>query len=72
MSSKRKDIVLRIIYFGSFSVITALRCFFVRERPTAEANTFFVLGGMVIVAAIEMKVAVIAVNLSERSPSSLP
>jgi hypothetical protein len=63
MSKRRKIAVLSVIAFGSSSVIIA--CF--RLIPLLELNTSpdtsWVLGKMVIVAALEIQFAVIAVNL---------
>jgi hypothetical protein len=63
MSTRRKIAVLSVIAFGSSSVIIA--CF--RLIPLVELNdspdTSWVLGKMVIVAALEIQFAVIAVNL---------
>jgi hypothetical protein len=63
MSTRRKVAVLSVIAFGSSSVIIA--CF--RLIPLFELNssadTSWVLGKMVIVAALEIQFAVIAVNL---------
>lgn len=63
MSTCRKIAVLSVIAFGSSSVIIA--CF--RLIPLFELNsspdTSWVLGKMVIVAALEIQFAVIAVNL---------
>jgi hypothetical protein len=63
MSTRRKIAVLGIIAFGSSSVIIA--CF--RLIPLLELNsspdTSWVLGKMIIVAALEIQFAVIAVNL---------
>jgi hypothetical protein len=63
MSMRRKIAVLSVIAFGSSAVIIA--CF--RLIPLLELNsspdTSWVLGKMVIVAALEIQLAVIAVNL---------
>jgi hypothetical protein len=63
MSTRRKIAVLSVIAFGSSSVIIA--CF--RLIPLVELNNSpdvsWVLGKMVIVAALEIQFAVIAVNL---------
>ncbi|KAF2470654.1 uncharacterized protein BDR25DRAFT_261751 [Lindgomyces ingoldianus] len=63
MSLRRKIAVLCVIGFGACAVIIA--CF--RLIPLFELNsspdTSFVLGKMVIVAALEIQFAVIAVNL---------
>jgi hypothetical protein len=63
MSLRRKVAVLGVMVFGSSSVIVA--CF--RLMPLLELNnspdTSWVLGKMVIVAALEIQLAIIAVNL---------
>ena len=63
MSVRRKAAVLGVMAFGSSSVIIA--CF--RLIPLMELNnspdTSWVLGKMVIVAALEIQFAIIAVNL---------
>jgi len=63
MSLRRKAAVLGVMVFGSSSVIIA--CF--RLMPLLELNdspdTSWVLGKMVIVAALEIQFAIIAVNL---------
>jgi hypothetical protein len=63
MSVRRKVAVLGVMAFGSSSVIIA--CF--RLIPLMELNdsldTSWVLGKMVIVAALEIQFAIIAVNL---------
>jgi hypothetical protein len=63
MSMRRKIAVLGVLAFGSSAVIIA--CF--RLVPLLELNsspdTSWVLGKMVIVAALEIQFAVIAVNL---------
>jgi hypothetical protein len=63
MSTRRKIAVLGVIAFGSSSVIIA--CF--RLIPLLELNSTldvsWVLGKMIIVAALEIQFAVVAVNL---------
>jgi hypothetical protein len=63
MSTRRKIAVLSVIAFGSSSVIIA--CF--RLIPLLELNSSpdvsWVLGKMIIVAALEIQFAVVAVNL---------
>jgi hypothetical protein len=63
MSLRRKVAVLGVLVFGSSSVTIA--CF--RLMPLLELNespdTSWVLGKMVIVAALEIQFAIIAVNL---------
>ncbi|KAE8353447.1 hypothetical protein BDV28DRAFT_148027 [Aspergillus coremiiformis] len=63
MSRKRKAVVLGIICFGSFSVITALCRFAILKQLAVDPDISFVLGRMIMVAAVEIEVAVIAVNL---------
>lgn len=63
MSSRRKIAVLAVICFGSLSVITALCRFIVQKQLISEPDTPYVMGHMVIVAGIEIQIAVIAVNL---------
>jgi hypothetical protein len=63
MSLRRKIAVLSVISFGASAVLVA--CF--RLIPLLELNSSldfsYVLGKMVIVAAIEIQLAIIAVNL---------
>lgn len=63
MSTNRKIAVLAVISFGASAVLVA--CF--RLIPLFELNsspdTSYVLGKMVIVAAVEIQLAIIAVNL---------
>lgn len=63
MSTRRKVAVLSVISFGVSAVLVA--CF--RLIPLFELNsspdTSYVLGKMVIVAAVEIQLAIIAVNL---------
>lgn len=63
MSTRRKVAVLSVISFGASAVLVA--CF--RLIPLFELNsspdTSYVLGKMVIVAAFEIQLAIIAVNL---------
>lgn len=64
MSTRRKMLVLGIMAFGSLSVVTALCRFIVQKQLISDAqNTPYVMGRMIIVAGIEIQVAVIAVNL---------
>ncbi|KAJ4399271.1 hypothetical protein N0V91_009554 [Didymella pomorum] len=63
MSTRRKIAVLSVISFGASAVLVA--CF--RLIPLFELNSSpdvsYVLGKMVIVAAVEIQLAIIAVNL---------
>lgn len=63
MSLRRKVAVLSVISFGASAVLVA--CF--RLIPLLELNSSpdlsYVLGKMVIVAAVEIQLAIIAVNL---------
>ncbi|KAL4791152.1 hypothetical protein BDV19DRAFT_393396 [Aspergillus venezuelensis] len=64
MSTRRKIAVLGIICFGSLSVVTALCRFIVQKQLISEEDTSYIMGRMIIVAGIEIEVAVVAVNLS--------
>lgn len=63
MSRRRKLAVLGIICFGSLSVVTALCRFIVQKQLVSEQGTSYIMGRMVIVAGIEIQIAVVAVNL---------
>ncbi|KAI9926159.1 hypothetical protein MW887_004622 [Aspergillus wentii] len=63
MSAKRKAAVLGVICFGATAVITAFCRFEVQRQLITDPDTPYVLGRMIIVAAIEIEVAVVAVNL---------
>ncbi|KAJ5365703.1 hypothetical protein N7517_008589 [Penicillium concentricum] len=63
MSTRRKVAVLGIICFGLLSVVTALCRFVVQKQLITDPDTSYVMGRMVIVAGIEIQIAVIAVNL---------
>ncbi|KAL4968678.1 uncharacterized protein BDV14DRAFT_196978 [Aspergillus stella-maris] len=63
MSTRRKIAVLGIICFGSLSVVTALCRFIVQKQLISEEDTSYIMGRMIIVAGIEIEVAVVAVNL---------
>lgn len=63
MSRRRKLAVLGIICFGSLSVVTALCRFIVQKQLVSEQDTSYIMGRMVIVAGIEIQIAVVAVNL---------
>lgn len=63
MSTRRKAVVLGIMAFGSLSVVTALCRFIVQKQLISEEDTSYIMGRMIIVAGIEIQIAVIAVNL---------
>ncbi|KAL4910295.1 hypothetical protein BDW74DRAFT_50260 [Aspergillus multicolor] len=63
MSTRRKITVLGIICFSSLSVVTALCRFVVQKQLISESDTSYIMGRMVIVAGIEIQIAVVAVNL---------
>lgn len=63
MSRRRKLAVLGIICFGSLSVVTALCRFILQKQLVSEQDTSYIMGRMVIVAGIEIQIAVVAVNL---------
>lgn len=63
MSRKRKAAVLGVICFGSLSVVTALCRFALQVQMVTNPDTTYVLGRMIVAAAIEIEVAVVAVNL---------
>lgn len=63
MSTRRKLAVLGVICFGSLAVITGLCRFAVQKQLISEPDTSYIMGRMVIVAGIEIEVAVVAVNL---------
>lgn len=63
MKPKRKAAVLGVIGFGSFSVITAICRFSLQVQMVTNPDMTYVLGRMIIAAAIEIEVAVVAVNL---------
>ncbi|KAJ5519802.1 hypothetical protein N7463_000255 [Penicillium fimorum] len=63
MSTRRKVAVLGIICFGFLSVVTALCRFVVQKQLITDPDTSYIMGRMIIVAAIEIQIAVIAVNL---------
>ncbi|KAL3480980.1 hypothetical protein BJX99DRAFT_194707 [Aspergillus californicus] len=63
MSTRRKIAVLGIICFGSLSVVTALCRFIVQDQLISQPDTSYIMGRMVIVAGIEIQIAVVAVNL---------
>ncbi|KAL4919423.1 hypothetical protein BDW62DRAFT_199734 [Aspergillus aurantiobrunneus] len=63
MSTRRKIAVLGIICFGSLSVVTALCRFIVQKQLISEPDSSYIMGRMVIVAGIEIQIAVVAVNL---------
>lgn len=63
MSLKRKAAVLGVICFGSLSVVTALCRFALQVQMVTNTDITYVLGRMIVAAAIEIEVAVVAVNL---------
>lgn len=63
MSRRRKLAVLGIICFGSLSVVTALCRFIVQKQLISDPDTPYIMGRMVIVAGIEIQIAVVAVDL---------
>lgn len=63
MKPKRKAAVLGVIGFGSLSVVTAICRFALQVQMVTNPDMTYVLGRMVIAAAIEIEVAVVAVNL---------
>jgi hypothetical protein len=63
MSTRRKIAVISVIAFGSSSVIVAAFRLIPLVELNSSADTSWVLGKMVIVAALEIQLAVIAVNL---------
>ncbi|RAH41715.1 uncharacterized protein BO95DRAFT_422195 [Aspergillus brunneoviolaceus CBS 621.78] len=63
MSNQRKVAVLGVMCFGALSVVTALCRFEVQRQLIADPDTAYVLGRMIIAAAIEIEIAVVAVNL---------
>ncbi|KAF1830898.1 hypothetical protein BDW02DRAFT_79083 [Decorospora gaudefroyi] len=63
MPTRRKIAVLGVIAFGASSVIIACFRLIPLMELNASADTSWVLGIMVIVAALEIQFAVIAVNL---------
>lgn len=63
MSPKRKAAVLGVICFGSLSVVTALCRFALQVQMVTNTDITYVLGRMIVAAAIEIEVAVVAVNL---------
>lgn len=63
MSTRRKIAVLSVICFGACAVIVALCRFIILKQLATSPDTSYVLGRMIIVAALEIEVAVVAVNL---------
>ncbi|KAF2112706.1 hypothetical protein BDV96DRAFT_580269 [Lophiotrema nucula] len=63
MPTRRKVAVLAVISFGASAVLVASMRLIPLVELNASPDTSFVLGKMVIVAAIEIQLAIIAVNL---------
>jgi hypothetical protein len=63
MSMRRKIAVLGVIAFGGSSVIIACFRLFPLLELSDDPDTSWVLGKMVIIAALEIQFAVVAVNL---------
>lgn len=63
MPFRRKMAVLGVIGFGASAVIVALCRFVVLKELGSTEDISYVLGNMVIVAALEIQSAVVAVNL---------
>lgn len=63
MPFRRKMAVLSVIGFGASAVIVALCRFAVLKELGSTDDISYVLGNMVIVAALEIQSAVVAVNL---------
>ncbi|EED16252.1 conserved hypothetical protein [Talaromyces stipitatus ATCC 10500] len=63
MPFRRKMAVLGVIGFGASAVIVALCRFVVLKELGSSDDISYVLGNMVIVAALEIQSAVVAVNL---------
>ncbi len=63
MPLRRKIAVLSVIGFGSSSVLIAMLRFIILHKLGSDPDISYVLGEMVIVAALEIEFAVIAVNL---------
>lgn len=63
MSRRKKIAVTGVLSFGASSVIVAACRFIVLAELGTTTDPSFVLGNMVIVAAIEIQLAMVAVNL---------
>lgn len=63
MSLRRKIAVLSVIGFGASAVIIAFCRFIILHELGTNPDVSYVLGKMVLVAALEIQFAVIAVNL---------
>ncbi|POS73775.1 hypothetical protein DHEL01_v207828 [Diaporthe helianthi] len=63
MTRRKKIAVLGVLCFGASSVIVAACRFIVLAELGSTDDPSYVLGNMVVVAAIEIQLAVVAVNL---------
>lgn len=63
MSRRKKISVTAVIAFGGSSVIVAACRFIVLAQLAVTTDLSYVLGHMVIVAAVEVELAIIAVNM---------
>lgn len=63
MPFRRKMAVLSVIGFGASAVIVALCRFVVLKELGSTDYISYILGNMVVVAALEIQSAVVAVNL---------
>lgn len=63
MSCRKKISITAVIAFGGSSVIVAACRFIVLAQLAVATDVSYVLGHMVIVAAIEIELAIIAVNM---------
>lgn len=63
MPLRRKIAVLSVIGFGASAVLIAMLRFIILKRLGTDPDISYVLGEMIIVAALEIEFAVIAVNL---------
>lgn len=63
MSAKRKIAVLSVICFGGCAVLIALFRLIILNQLATNPDLSYVLGRMIIVAALEIEIAVISVNL---------
>lgn len=68
MSKRRKIAVITIVGFGASAVIVAMCRFIVLYELGQSSDTPYVLGKMVIVAAVEIQCAIVAVNLPSLKP----
>ncbi|KAL1961493.1 hypothetical protein VTN77DRAFT_1672 [Rasamsonia byssochlamydoides] len=68
MSTRRKVAVLSVISFGGSAVIIALCRFIILKQLAVNPDISYVLGKMIIVAALEIEFAIVAVNLPGMKP----